>query len=153
MARCVSSATRIFVLHREIVNSHLFHLRSRLLVARCLFIRSRWHVTAPLQAGVDEFPLLRQILLEFLHLDLSGLNNLLVACKFSFCLRLLLRQFEIKFLLILLQVIDFLLQDFDVELQLLLDLDVVAHFGLVLLELLLVLLRWKVYGLESRREF
>ena len=51
-----------------------------------------------------------------------------------------------------LQIVNFLLQHFDVQLQLLLHLDVVADFALVLLQLQLVLLRRQVQRLEGRRK-
>ena len=54
--------------------------------------------------------------------------------------------------LVFFQIIDFLLQNFDVEFQLLFNLDVIAHLSLVLLELLLVLLRWEVDRLEGGAE-
>lgn len=59
-------------------------------------------------------------------------------------------QFE--FIALLLELVNLLSQDFNVQLQLLLNLDMVAHFGLIQLQLSFVLLGCKVQRLEGRRE-
>ena len=46
--------------------------------------------------------------------------------------------------LFLLEVVNLFLEDLDVEFELLFDLYMVSHFGLVVLQLRLVLFRWQV---------
>ena len=54
--------------------------------------------------------------------------------------------------LLLLEIVDLLLEHLDVQLQLLLHLDVVTHLRLIVLQLLLVLLRWQVQRVERGGE-
>lgn len=74
----------------------------------------------------------------------TELEFLLECCRILRCLCL-------PFLFLSFEVVNLFLKDLDVELELLLDLDVVADLGLVLLQLRLVLLR-RVQRVERRRD-
>ena len=143
---------RVLVFDREIVDSHLFDLRARSVISWSLFVRASRDLTASFETLGQQITLLLQFLLELFSFDLPGLDNLFIADKLPIICVFLRLQVEIKFFLVFFQIIDFLLQNFDVEFQLLFNLDVIAHLSLVLLELLLVLLRWEVDRLERGAE-
>ena len=50
-------------------------------------------------------------------------------------------------------VVDLFLKHLNVQFELLLDLDMVSHLSLIVLELLFVLLRWQIKRVECRGEF
>ena len=78
----------------------------------------------------------------------------IVEFFFHFTLTLfgLLEHLQTQCLFLFVEVLDLLVQHFDVQLKLLLHLDVVANISLVLLQLLLVLLGRQINRLEGRRE-
>lgn len=83
------------------------------------------------------------------------LTLLLVQNANEIVLDLLLRLFEVflhlalEVFLLLVKLFYSFIEYLDVQLELLLYFDVVAHLGLVLLQLLLVLLRWQVNRFEG----
>lgn len=90
-----------------------------------------------------------------LFIDPGYLTLLLVEDALKLLFQLLLILLEVigylksQFLFLLFEFLDFFIKDFDMELKLLLDLNVVSNLSLVLLELLLVLLWWEIDALES----
>ena len=93
-----------------------------------------------------------------LLIDSGDLTLLLVKDAFQLLLELPLIIFKLlgkllsDLLLLLVELLDLLVEHFDMELQLLLNLDMVSYLGLILLKLLLVLLGRQVYGFECGGE-
>lgn len=134
----------------EIVDAYHFHLADVSFLVRRL-------LAAPLDARADVLSGLAEVLLEPLVLQpvLFELHRELVFLVFKFALRR--RQLVLepifKFILFTLQIVYLFLEHLDVQFELLFDLDVVANFAFILLELLLVNLGGQVERLEGASEF
>ena len=108
---------------------------------------------APLEAPIEELLLSLELVLQLGDLQLLRLHQLLEAAfKLLFELGLFFLRPNFPVLLLLLEVVDLLLEHLNVQLELLLDLDVVSHLRLVVLQLLLVLLGRQVEGVEGAGE-
>ena len=154
MTSCISSSS-IFVFCREVVDSNLFHLWTRAVVRLLFLIRTWVSIAASVKTCVHNLLVLEIFVFffELFKLDLFGLHYFFVADQLLIMFQFFLLEFWIKFFLILLELVNFFLQNFDVQLKLLLNFDVVTDFSFVLLELLLVFLRRQIDWLEGRCEF
>ena len=94
------------------------------------------HSLGLLQLGIVD----RKLLIYTRDFRLFLVKNIVeLLLELAFSLSLLLSHLLPQLLLILLALFDFLVEHFDVQFKLLLDLDVVANIGLIFLELLFVL--------------
>ena len=105
------------------------------------------------KASIEELLLAFKLLICLRNLQLLLLHKLLeTVLEFLFEGCLFLDAFRFPLFLLLLQIVDLLLKHFDVQLELLLNLDMVSNFSFIVLELRLVLLRWQLQRVERRSE-
>ena len=154
MASCVSSSS-IFVFCCEVVDSNLFHLWARAIMRLLFLIRTWVSIAAPIETCVHHLLVLEIFVFffELFKLDLFGFHYFFVAHQLLIMFQFFLLEFWIKFFLILLELVNFFLKNFDMQFKLLLNFDVITDFSFVLLELLLVFLRRQIDWLEGRSEF
>ena len=97
--------------------------------------------TTPVETTIEELLLPFELLLHFDKLALLCFH-LLLELKFEFLFEgsFILGTLCLPFLFFFLEVVDLFLQHLNVQFELLLDLDMVSHLGLIVLELLFVLL-------------
>ena len=107
-----------------------------------------------LKAAVEELLLLLELLLKTSDLSLLLFHQLLeTQLKLFLVAGFVFGSLDLPLLLFFLKVVYLLLEHLDVQFKLLLDLDVIPDFGLVLLQLCLVLLGRQVNRVERRCEF
>ena len=107
------------------------------------------------------------LLVALLQLGLSNLKFLVYPCNFAlflvqdglqlffqllFIILKIVSYLKSKFVLLLIELFNFFIENLDVQFELLLHLDVVTHLCLVVLQLLLVLLGRQIQRVERRRE-
>lgn len=133
----------------EVVHTDDLHLGS----GRMAWVRRARSIladTTPFKAPIEELLLSFELVLGFRDLQLLLLHQFLETV-FEFLLEgcFLFDTLCLPLLLFLLQVVDLLLQDFNVEFELLLDLDMVSNFRFVILQLGLVLFGRQVNRVEG----
>lgn len=114
---------------------------------RCAMVLHRFIIMPPFSrlAHYIIMLFLSKHLLKLLNLALFKIQLfLIVVFQLYFNRPPLLLEDDLKLLVLLLKVVDFLLQDLDVKFELLFDFNVVSDFGLVDLQLGLVFLRGEV---------
>jgi len=110
--------------------------------------------TTPVETTIKELLLPFKLLLHFNELALLCFH-LLLELKFEFLFEgsFILGTLCLPFLFFFLKVVNLFLKHLNVKLELLFDLDMVSHFGLIVLELLLILLGRQIKRVECRSEF
>ena len=104
--------------------------------------------------GGDLVVLLPEHLGELVHFGLLAFELLMrLALELEFLVAQAVLHNDFEFFALFLEVVDFLGEDFDVQFELLFDFYVVADFGLVHLELGLILFGSEVQRLKRTRKF